>query len=224
MKVKLKKYFVHVIFFCFIIATTACNDSINEPIKSKTITFLNGKIDNYTLGSNAILKREFVYRYIDMKIDSLIVLDSTTIKNDGTFSLFLNKPPDIIMRTRSGYGCAGLNFSNDFVKLYPHSTYSIYKDKRYIGFVYCADKDNENRIYSRQYYSYLVYAEDSLKVSGECISQSGNYKVVDKTNIILEKGWNKVVRKTIDYSSTLVIQESKTDNDFYGNWIFQSSN
>ena len=218
---KIAYLLIILIFILFI----SCEDSVNGPSDDSALIFLNGKISNYQPDGIVILRmeRDFILTPSG-QVDSIIVIDSTTIKSDGSFSLSLSKPPDVLLQPKNGLQCSGLVFSNDQIRTYPHNTFRLYKNNQLIGFIYCSEEAYGNEYYVGEYFTYLMYSEDTLKVFGSCGGQSGNHRVIDNINLNMFKGWNILVKTITEYTDSTLITESIINNNFRVNWIFEESN
>ena len=217
-----KEYLLFVLVFLSFIS---CDVSVNGPSTDSALIFLNGKISNYQPDGIVVVKMERDFRITPGgEIDSIIVIDSTTIKLDGSFSLRLSKPPDVLLKPKNGLQCANLVFSDDQIRTYPHSTFRLYKNNQLIGFIYCAEQVYGNNYYVGEYFTIFMYSEDTLKVSGSCGGQSGNHLVRDDINLRLCKGWNLLVKTITEYTDTTLITDSIIKNNFRGNWVFEELN
>lgn len=209
----------------FTLLIVGCNDSINEPTQNPSLISLSGKINDYQPDGTVVLRMECDYIYSPpFQVDSIIVLDSTIIESDGSFRMTLSKPPEVLLKPKNGLGCAGLVFSNDTVRTYPSNTFRLYKNNQRIGYIYCAEKAYGNDFYVGEYVTTLMYSEDNLTVTGDCIGQSGNHINIDTHNLNLVKGWNFLIKTITEYTDSTLIQESIIKNNFKGNWIYQGSN
>ena len=217
-----REYLLVVLIF---ISFISCEDSVNGPSDDSALIYLNGKISNYQPDGVVRLRmeRDFIFTP-GGQVDSIIVIDSTIIKSDGSFSLRLSKPPDVLLQPKNGLQCAGLVFSDDQIRTYPHNTFRLYKNNQLIGFIYCAEQAYGNDYYVGEYVTTLMYSEDTLKVSGSCRGQGGNRQVIDNINLNMFKGWNLLVKTITEYTDSTLISESIINNNFRGNWIFEESN
>ncbi len=196
-----------------------CKDSTTEPSTNSALIVLRGIIENYTLSGRISLRMELDYRLTSSgKVDSIIVLDSTQVQPDGSFSMLLNNPPDILLKQHNGLGCAGLIFSNDSIRTYSQSLFRLYEANQAIGSIYCSEKPYTNNYYVGEYFMYLMFSEDELSVTGNC---GGGYHN-DRMNLNLVKGWNVIVQRITEYTDTSLTTESVVDNSFKGNWIYQA--
>jgi len=212
---------IYYVLFAIIIVLSfkSCTDVIIEPDQESPLIYLEGKIENFELGDNIILRMDLDYRIGPTGVDSIVVIDSTIVESDGSFNFMINTPPDGFLRPRNGLACAELTFSNEEIRTYPHHTFRLYKYNERVGGIRCAYLPYDGEYHVGGYTAYVMYSEDNLLVKGDCVGISGNRQNISRYNLELVKGWNMVIHTIIENSDSALVSERIVDNDFIGQWI-----
>ncbi|RPI59953.1 MAG: hypothetical protein EHM44_11235 [Ignavibacteriales bacterium] len=214
------KYFVLVI--CSLIIFHSCSDSTTEPNNNDlSLKTLKGKIQNYNLGDSVEVRLDRIY-FKKSPNDSIIVISSGKINNDGSFSILLSSPPDFLLQEYPG--CYENILSDSTTEVYLHSQFILYRNNIKIGFIYCSEKSFDQDPIGGQYIARLLYSNKDCKITGDCTMQGQTKTFVYKNNCEYYKGWNFVLQSLVENSDHLYISESKVNNNFQGNWFFKLSN
>ena len=194
-------------YYLFISLTFfSCKKESNEPSTYEShITSINGKIDNWTLGSNYKIK---ICQYSS---DNYIALDSSSIDNNGNFDIILSSIPTL-----------GTVSFGDSIKISDNTS------KISTGYLWLKVFSNSNQIIGS-----INYGKFTNINSGRYPGDLGiGYYYVDrnvqiinsKENLIINlsfgKGWNKCVQKYITSTKTeLTVDFSETNLDG-AHWFF----
>lgn len=198
------------ICFYLIISLTffSCKKENTEPSTSEShITSINGKIDNWTLGSDYKIK---ICQYL-MPSSTYTALDSSSIDSNGNFDITLSSVPTL----------GAMNFG-DSVQISDNTA------KISSGYLYLKVFSKSNQIIGS-----VNYGKFTDINSGRYPGDVGvGYYYVDKNiqiinskknlviNLSFSKGWNKCVQKYITLTKTELTVDFSETNLSGANWFF----
>jgi hypothetical protein len=202
-KIKMK-FLVNILIAVFVtILLYSCGD--DTPVTSSVnsgITQITGRIENWTYGDSLKLKAELYsanYYYPSL-------LDTSTIKSDGSFSVRLKTPPDNVLQILSfswDSSCNG-NVIIDPANVKTSSfisfgIYSSFLDSFSIGNIYEYNQRDSNGTKPGDFDVYYMYSNNYGSVSGtEICTNSWFYPDTTIFDIHGVIGWNKII---IHYTS-----------------------
>lgn len=203
-------------FFCSCKEDTVTNSSNSEVI--------SGTIENWTQGGNIILKAE-VY---DTNFNSLVI-DSTIVSSNGSFSLKLKNVPDsllypLVFRPDSAFrevnvmvNPSNTKFSRHGCLIFPVGVapygLNLYSGTQRRGWIYRSNNDSLT-----YFYSFYAYFNQSVTITGFTIGYFYFYSDTAIYNISGVQGWNRVtVRFPRRFESQFNYSEIEPAG---GKWIY----
>jgi hypothetical protein len=181
----------------------SCHKEDIQDLQPDIITSLIGKIDNWSMGSDKIIKFGDEY--------STKIFDSSSIDTNGFFNIkYLTVPDDKYLSSiDSSFSYKGINISNHKARVYFGliMVYSpIHNNK--IGFVYKGNYDISKTPYKIGDYKFLYYyVNENVTLKGNStITVLGDVIQVN-FNLNFVKGWNRLLNRIISTNSKVTSGE-----------------
>lgn len=211
--------------FFFLIALTLFSCKKDDDTPSTVVNSITGQIDNWTQGSDKIMKAAY-YKHEEFEI-TYVEVGSCSIDNNGNFtikSLSLPKSADLIsLDSLINNGKQNFKLSNTKVKtLKPDLQLLIYSGNEIIGNVrkgIFTDFDLEK---VGDYEVYYIYVDSEVSVTGSNSVTNSGITSTTNVNIHLGAGWNKVFSKITTVTESLRIKETVMTEPAGGKWIFEN--
>jgi hypothetical protein len=220
-----KPFLVPILFLTLL----SCQDSTtNPPASSSALTMLSGRVSNWTMSDSmtALAGRWF---NLYGRGDSLFCFGTSRVNTDGSFSLTLSTPPQVIL---SGFANGNYTFSDTAAKFliilglslqYPNGLYHpmLLHNASEPFSVYISDTAKIG-----DYYVHLEYADRDVNMTGtDWQTYSSGPNAVDTLithhDLQYKKGWNRIISKIVSKQSHLRNEQRTVVNATEGNWYLE---
>jgi hypothetical protein len=206
-----------------LLSLSDCNEnSTSPPLGNIVLSDITGKVNNWTMGDTL---RAIASRLLNPygRGDTLFVFGSSSIGNNGSFSLSLLAPPPEILKRFTN----GISLSDTNVKYVGFSGLGVlFPSGMFLGKVL----DNSNKPYPYDYavgdyYASFEYVDRDADMIGTAKYWSGP-AVTDSTmiqySIHYKKGWNRIVDNVVSSGTHLTTHQRTIENVNEGTWFLDN--
>lgn len=191
---------------------------VNAPDEPSLSIVINGKVVQWTQGDSLnIIVGRLSYREGDKEYYC-----TAKIKGDGSFSLVLPQPPEVLL---SAYDA---QFSDpDSLRTICVFTLSVhypsgrFDDKSLDNGNVSWAEFNSDSAKAGAFEIFWMYADRDFHLTREYTASMGLMSSIDRYDLHLKKGWNRIMRMLTKNESHLRVTEASVNDEAIGNWYFE---